>query len=219
MNTLRLLAGALLALSLAAQTRTVPLASTQGIKLVGASAQTTTYKGKPALRVTFEAGGEGGSLAILPGSDFQDGVIEYEFAGDVKPGSPPAFRGFTGLAFRVSPDGAKYECFYQRPLNARSQDQEQRNHSVQYVSTPGFPWQKLRGETPSRYEVYADMARGEWTQVKIEVKGDKARIYLNGASQPAMIVNDLKQGVSRGALALWVGPGTVAHFANLKMTP
>jgi len=84
---------------------------------------------------------------------------------------------------------------------------------------PDFPWRKLRAETPSRYETYADMQVGEWTSVKIVVKGNKAAIHINGAQQPTILVNDLKHGVSRRTLALWVDVGTIAYFANLRITP
>jgi len=33
-----------------------------------------------------------------------------------------------------------------------------------------------------------------------------------------LVVNDLKQGQSQGRIALWIGPGTVAHFANLRVS-
>ena len=33
-----------------------------------------------------------------------------------------------------------------------------------------------------------------------------------------LVVNNLKQGQSTGAIALWVGPGTIAHFANLRVS-
>ena len=56
--------------------------------------------------------------------------------------------------------------------------------------------------------------------MKIEVQGDRARLYVHGAAQPALLVNDLKLGASaKGAIALWIGPGTVGHFANLRVTP
>jgi hypothetical protein len=32
-------------------------------------------------------------------------------------------------------------------------------------------------------------------------------------------VNDLKQSSVNGAVALWVGPGTIAHFADLTVLP
>jgi hypothetical protein len=58
----------------------------------------------------------------------------------------------------------------------------------------------------------------QWTKVKIEVKGAAARLSVHGAPQPALIVNDLKQSPAPGAIALWVGPGTIAHFADLRLT-
>ena len=69
------------------------------------------------------------------------------------------------------------------------------------------------------YESYADLVPGEWTPVRIEVNGNKARLFVNGTAQPALIVNDLKLGASAsGPVGLWIGPGTVAHFANVRIT-
>jgi hypothetical protein len=46
-----------------------------------------------------------------------------------------------------------------------------------------------------------------------------AKLYVNGAEQPTLIVNDLKQPLSNGGIALWVGQGAVAHFADLDIKP
>ena len=54
--------------------------------------------------------------------------------------------------------------------------------------------------------------------MKIEVNGIRARLYVGGALQPTLIVNDLKRGVTSGAIGLWVGPGTEAYFRNLQVT-
>lgn len=204
----------MLALPLLSQN--IDLATTKDLKLVGVTVEQVTYKDKKALRVTYQAGEDGRSLAILPGIDFENGVIEYEFAGDVKPNAPPEHRGFTGLAFRVAPDGTRYECFYQRPLNAVSQNEQQRKHTVQYISMPGYGWRKLRTETPGKYETWADIKPGDWARVRIEVKGKEASIFINDSAQP-LLTADLKQGQTRGTLALWVDIGTVGHFANLKV--
>ena len=79
------------------------------------------------------------------------------------------------------------------------------------------------GETshrdPGKYEPYVDLVPGEWTHVKISVTGTSAQLYVNGSEQPVLIVNDLKQPMAKGAVALWVGPGTIAHFANLRIEP
>jgi hypothetical protein len=212
---------AMLGISLA-QMRSVPIEPLATLKLQNVKAEAVKYQGRAAVRIT-DAGADGlpdgARLAIVAGTAFEDGVIEADLTGDALPGTPDTVRGFTGIAFRVAPDGAKYECFYLRPKNGRSEDQAQRNHSAQYMSVPDFPWQRLRSETPSKYESYVDLVAGVWTKIKIEVHGDKARLYVNGAEQPALIVNDLKHGQSKGAVALWIGPGVVAHFAGLKVAP
>jgi hypothetical protein len=95
-----------------------------------------------------------------------------------------------------------------------------RNHSTQYVSHPDFPWQKLRKETPGVYESYVDLEPGAWTPVRIVVAGVKAQLYVHGAPQPVLIVNDLKLGAgASGGVALWIGPGTEAYFSDLTITP
>ncbi len=179
------------------------------------------YRGHRAMLIT-DAGaaglGDADRLAVVQGSSFQDGTIDVDLTGDTAPDAPPTFRGFVGIAFRVSTDRSRFECFYLRPKNGRSEDQLQRNHSAQYISTPGFPWDKLRSETPGKYESYVDLMPGEWTHVKIRVTGSSARLYVNGAAQPTLIVNDLKQPVEPGAIALWIGPGTIAYFSNLSVT-
>ena len=104
------------------------------------------------------------------------------------------------------------------PTIGRADDQLRRNHSIQYISIPEYEWFRLRDETPGKYESYVDLVPGEWTKLRIEVSGVKMRLYVNGASQPALVVNDLKHGDSTGSVALWIGPGTEAYFANLRLT-
>jgi hypothetical protein len=55
--------------------------------------------------------------------------------------------------------------------------------------------------------------------VKIDVEGRAARLYVNSAEQPCLIVNDLKLEPREGGVALWVGPGTEGYFSGLKVTP
>lgn len=191
------------------------------LELHNVKVESVTYHGRAATRVT-DAGAEGlddaGRLAMVPGSALQDGTIEVNLTGDTAPDAPAGFRGFVGIAFRVTADRSHFECFYLRPKNGRSEDQLQRNHSAQYISIPGFPWDKLRAETPGKYESYVDLAPGEWTRVRIQVTGTRARLFVNGAEQPTLLVNDLKQPPVNGAIALWVGTGTIAHFSELKIS-
>lgn len=106
-----------------------------------------------------------------------------------------------------------------RPTNGRADDQLRRNHATQYISHPDYPWYKLREENPGVYESYVDLVPGAWTDIKIEVEGVRARLYVNGSKQPCLIVNDLKLGETRGQIALWVGSGTEAHFSQVQVKP
>jgi len=191
------------------------------LELRNVKAEPVTYLGRSAIRVS-DVGPEGlddaGRLAVVSGTTFQDGTIEVNLSGDTRPNAPANLRGFVGIAFRITPDRSHFECFYLRPKNGRAEDQLQRNHSAQYISIPGFGWEKLRSESPGKYESYVDLVPGQWTPVKIQVAGSRARLYVNGAEQPALIVNDLKQPSVDGAIALWVGVGTIAHFSDLKVT-
>ena len=159
-------------------------------------------------------------LAIVEDVEFGDGTIEVELAGQPAPGAQGGARGFVGVAFRVREDDETYDCFYLRPTNGRAEDQLRRNHSAQYISHPHWTWFRLREETPGQYETYVDIGPAEWIAVKIEVMGEKARLYVNGAAQPTLIVNDLKSGADgRGRVALWMEGSTVAHFRNLRISP
>ena len=207
------------------KTTDIPLDNPGEMQPRNVKTEQVTYKGRKALRVTDAAPAnvaDGIQLVILNKTEFQDGVIEIELAGEPAANAGEGARGFVGVAFRVNldaaKDAAKYECFYLRPTNGRADDQVRRNHSAQYISYPDFPWNRLRKEFPEKYESYVDLVPGEWTKIKIEVRGDKARLYVQDSTQPVLVVNDLKQGQSRGQIALWVGAGTVAHFANLRVS-
>lgn len=208
----------LLAQGLPAQDVEHSLDSTDGLRLINVKAEVVELDGLEGLRVTrADDYSAGGTLILVEGSDFGNGVIEIELAGEPAPGADPNMRGFVGIAFRVDPDDPdRYECFYLRPTNARADNQLQRNHSVQYVAHPEYPWYRLREESPGMYESYVDLVAGEWTSIRIEVKGTAAALYVGEAEQPVLIVNDLKHGESVGQIGLWLHESTLAHFRNLR---
>jgi hypothetical protein len=216
-----------------AQARRFALESADGLKLHNVAAEPATHQGKKGIRVltpadalqrfqrmTPDEQARFEQLAVVDGVEFSNGVIEAEIAGDLAPDAGQAARGFVGIAFRLQPDMQTYDAFYLRPTNGRADDQERRNHSAQYISHPQWPWFRLRKETPSRYESYVDLVPGAWTRVRIDVRGDKARLYVHGQEQPTLIVSDVKTGAqAKGSVALWLGPGTLAHFRNLTVEP
>jgi hypothetical protein len=180
-----------------------------------------TYRGMRALKLVPAPETEGKDadmMAILGGPDFRNGTIQVDVAGAPRPGAPPDSRGFIGVSFRTGPHGSWSDVFYLRPTNGRADDQVRRNHSVQYVSDPEFPWYRLRKESPGVYESYADMEAGAWTTMRIEVGGTTARLYVNDAEQPCLVVNDLKHGDRAGRIALWAHVETDAYFGPVTVT-
>ena len=154
----------------------------------------------------------------IKGVDFKNGSIEVKVLSRLLKNAPDFARGFIGVAFRVNDSNTKYESIYLRPLNARVDDQVRRNHSIQYYSYPHFKFDRLRKESPERYEAYADLEMNKWITVRIVVKDTQAKLFINDHLQPALIVNDLKHGAElSGAVALWVEEGTEGYFKDLKI--
>lgn len=194
-----------------------PLRDTAGLVIVGkVKPEAVEYQGRKAVRLAYSGYGDG--IAILPGTDFQDGVIEADLA--LKITTPPGVRnpGFIGIAFRANPDASHYELFYVRPGNSGAEDQAMRNHAVQYVAVPGFDWYRLRREWPWVYESHADLKPETWTPIRIEVAGRSAKLYVNGSPSPALIIDGLKGETLRGAVALWGNPNEEAYFSNVRIT-
>ncbi len=176
----------------------------------------TTYRGKSAVRVLAKPGAPNGeSYAILNSIVFENGSLDVELSGQPGPSAATTARGFVGLAFRLVDN--TYEYIYLRPTNGRADDQVRRNHSTQYGAHPAYDFDRLRKESPEKYESYVDLEPGVWTRVRIEVYGATARVNVTGAAPPCLLSNELKLSTRPGAVALWVGPGTEAHFANLQI--
>jgi len=202
-------------------TKVLKLDSTSGLEIIHSKAEIVDYRGKRALHLAPQKDHDPdrqSMIALVTGTDFKDGTIEAEVAGLPITEMDPTARGFVGLLFRAQDHGNRAENIYLRPTNGRADDQLRRNHSVQYESAPDFPWHRLRKESPGVYESYADMETGAWTKIRIEVQGTNARLYVNGAAQPCLIVNDLKLGESRGQVGLWAFVATDAYFSDLRIT-
>jgi len=198
--------------------QTFPLQDTKGLVAPKVNTQAVTYLGRKSVRVSME-GEDHDGLVLLPGTDFQDGVIEADIALKAKVPPGVRFPGFVGIAFRVRPDASHYELFYLRPGNSDGADQAMRNHTVQYTSAPDYGWYRLRREWPSIYESHAELAMETWTKVRIEVAGRTAKLYLNGSSKPSLVVDGLKGEDLHGAIGLWGYTDEEAYFSNVRITP
>ena len=202
----------------------IPLDSTTKLALTNARVLWVEYRGRHALKLAPLVGHERdvdqALVATLIETDFRNGVIEIDVAGARREGYSKAedvsgFKGIVGISFRVHGDSA--ERFYIRPENSRLGNQLFRNRSTQYESDPEYSWQRLRQESPGMYESYVDLEPGAWTTLRLEVSGSTARLYVDRATQPCLVVNDLKLGESHGKIALWARISTEAYFSNLRV--
>ena len=188
------------------------------LQLVNLQATPATYAKHRCLRLTAKE--EADCLAVVKDVEFRNGILEVEVMGHPRKDAPPFAKGFIGIAFRLqSPGDGSYECVYLRPVNARSNDQLSRNHATQYSSHPDHGWRELREQSPGKYEAYVDIDMEQWTKMRIAVEGTRAKLFINGAEQPCLIVNDLKLGDRTGAVAIWSHSSTDAYVRNLRIQP
>ncbi len=180
---------------------------------LSAQFETDSNDGLSVLRVTPK-NKNADAIVVLPLPQFMDGEIKFRFKSGIKADASSDARGFAGLAFRLNKSHTEFEYFYVRPGNSRSDDQVRRNHTIQYAAYPHYPWEILRKSDPEKYESYADIGLDEWMEIRALIRGKTALFYINGAKRPSLVVKDLKIQERQGEIAIWVGPGTVAEFAN-----
>ena len=187
------------------------LAAGGGVRLFN-RALTAQKEGERTVARLDARPGDGG--ALLDSVLMSDGVIEVDLRG-----KNVAQQSFLGIAFHVV-DWTTYDAVYFRPFNFRAAGEEQRSHSVQYVSHPVNTWQKLRAERPGQFEKALEPAPDPdgWFHARIVVAKSKVEVYVNGAAAPCLVVDDLGEAKT-GGVALWAGNGSDGSYANLTITP
>ena len=155
----------------------------------------------------------GDGFAVVQGAPFDEGTIELDVRGeDVQQQS------FVGVAFNVQNDST-YEAVYMRPFNFRTPDTARAKRAVQYVSQPTWPWQRLRTETPGKYEkpVLPIPDPTSWVHLRLVITRTQVSVYANGGDEPDLVVTRLGDA-KPGPVALWVGNNSRGDFANLKIS-
>lgn len=175
-------------------------------------------KGKAALKVQptkKEFSEKDEWVVLLTDIEFTDGVIEFDALGQ----SEPPQSNFLGVAFRVA-DEKTHDAIYFRPFNFRADAADRKAHAVQYISHPKHPWYDLRKNKAGQYEkpIVAAPDGDSWFHAKIVIERPKVSVYVNGAKEPSLVVEELSDRKG-GGVGIWVGPGQGGHFANLKITP
>ncbi|MGD8868938.1 MAG: hypothetical protein PVI01_15015, partial [Gemmatimonadales bacterium] len=140
--------------------------------------------------------------AYLKDVEFENGVIEVDVAVN---GS----RSYPGLIFRLQ-SPRDYERVYLRPHRAGLYPD-----AIQYVPVSNgiAGWQLYNGDG---FTAGAQIPKGEWLRLRLEVSGEQARLYLDGGGGPALAMTHLGHGSSRGSIGV-LGPrdGT-ACFSNFR---
>lgn len=169
-------------------------------------------KGKPALKIQSK---KDDTVIVLDKTEFTDGVIEFDALGQ----SAPQGSNFLGITFRVV-DEKTHDAVYFRPFNFRAEDPVRKIHAVQYISHPKYRWQVLRQEKPGQYEkpIVPAPDGDAWFHARIVVRKPKVSVYVNNATEPSLVVEELSDRKG-GGIGLWVGPGMGGYIANLKITP
>lgn len=176
---------------------TVPSAAQQGPvdfdsdRWVMRNAEITEHLGRKSLAGT----------AYLKDVDFQDGVIEVDFASR-------HVRSYPGMVFRMQ-SRDDYERFYIRPHRAGHY-----TDALQY--TPVFNgiagWQLYNGDGCT---AGVEIPQDRWVHLKIEVSGEQANVYIGDDAGPALTIR-LKHGVSRGTIGLMGPRDGTAYFSNFS---
>jgi hypothetical protein len=143
-----------------------------------------------------------GGAALLKDFVLADGVVDVDVA-------TPATRGFFGIQFRLDDEGANGEFVYLRQHKSGQLD------AMQYtpVLNTGLNWQLYSGPG---FTGKVDIPRDAWFHLRLVVAGAQARLYVKDMNQPALVMSDLKSGLRKGRLALYVLTGTTC-FANFTV--
>jgi hypothetical protein len=158
-------------------------------------ARAAEYQGRKSLLLD-------GGAAVLKDFEMRDGVIDVDIA-------TPASRGFFGIQFRIANDGADLEWVYLRQHKSGLPD------AMQYtpVLHTGANWQIYNGPG---FTGAVDIPKDVWFHLRLEVTGAQAKLYVKDMDHPALLMNDLKSGVQKGQVALYVLTGAT-YFSNFEV--
>ena len=158
-------------------------------------AKTAEYQGRKCLFLD-------GGAAILKDFEMRDGILDVDVA-------TPASRGFFGFDVRIDADDKNYEEIYLRQHKSGLPD------AMQYtpVLNTGRNWQLYNGPG---FTGAVDIPKDVWFHLRLEVTGAQAKFYVKDMDKPALVMDDLKSGVQKGQVALYVLTGAT-YFSNFEV--
>ena len=158
-------------------------------------AKTSEYQGRKCLFLD-------GGAAVVKDFEMRDAVIDVDIAS-------PANYGFLGIQFRIAGDGANAEFVYLRPHKSGLPD------AMQYtpILGAGLTWQIYNGQG---FTGAVEIPKDVWFHLRLEVAGAQAKLYVKDMDKPALVMNDLKSGLQKGEVALYVLRGAT-YFSNFEI--
>jgi NADH:ubiquinone oxidoreductase subunit len=158
-------------------------------------AEAAEYQGRRCLLLD-------GGLAIVNDFEMRDGVLDVDVA-------TPASRGFIGIEFRIADGGANAEWVYLRPHKSGNPD------AMQYIPilNHGRTWQIYNGPG---FTGAVDIPKSVWFHLRLEVVGAHANLYVKDMNKPALVMSDLKSGVQKDQVGLFVLAGET-YFSNVEI--
>lgn len=190
-----LLLAAFIPSAAAAQTSNVALSpeawiATDSIRFV-------PYLGRPALYINR-------GVALVRGASMENGTLDLDLAAsDVTT--------FMGVSFRAATPRFSNVVFL-RPGSSGTDE------AVQYgpaFNSLGVAWQVYHGDGANAVAV---VPRNRWIHVRVELDGPVARLYVDTATAPTLVVPRLVASGGTG-VGVWAGAfGRGAYFSNVSYT-
>jgi len=157
--------------------------------------KTAEYQGRKCIYLN-------GGSAVVKDFEMRDGVVDVDVA-------TPANRGFFGIEFRVTNNGADSEWVYLRQHRSGYSD------AMQYtpVLNTGLNWQIYNGPG---FTGAVDIPKDTWFHMRLEVSGAQAKFFVKDMDTPALVMPDLKSGVQKGQVAFSVLTGAT-YISNFEI--
>jgi hypothetical protein len=143
-----------------------------------------------------------GGAAVIKDFVMRDGVIDTDV-------TTTHARGFLGIQFRTDESGDNGEWVYLRAHKSGLTDAMQytpiinKEATFQLYNGPGFTGA-------------LDIPMDQWFHVRLVVAGAQAKFYVKDMDKPALAIDDLKSGLQKGRVALFVSRGATC-FSNFEV--
>jgi hypothetical protein len=161
------------------------------------SVRAVSFLGRPALYINR-------GVALVRDAAMANGTLDLDLAASDT-------TTFLGVVFRAATPRFSNVLFL-RPVASGTEEAVQYGPAFNGV---GVAWQVYHGEGAN---AVAEVPRNRWMHVRIELDGPLARLYVDTATAPTLVVPRVVASGGSG-LGVWAGAfGRGAYFSNIRYT-